>query len=1234
MLKEPATQSISLQSRALRRQRASREYDVYRAALEWDLTDPIVIESRDDLKSEARWRQHLSPFHHQVTNLITFCRRLPVTLLADDVGLGKTISAGLIVTELMSRSRVAKILIVCPKLLGPQWREELSSKFDLPSEIATGSDLVDADPGEEGAIITTYQSARVHLGSIPEDRYDMLILDEAHKLRNLYGVPDPPQVAKTFRKALEARRFRFVLMLTATPIHNRLWDIYSLVDLLTVARGHKNPFGSEGAFARKFIEDNREQARHLKPESRDEFRSIVYSYMSRVRRGDAKLHFPERVVHMHKVAPTAAELEIIKTIAKPIEKLNRLAQISILQALISSPEALSAQLRNMANKGTVPPELASTIAQIVKSMPPSAKLTGLAALIVQLKSENPDRWRLVIFTGRLETQTTIQLFLEATGLRVGIINGASGTRNAETLAAFRQNPPKIHIIVSTEAGSEGINLQVANMLVNYDLPWNPMIVEQRIGRIQRLASEHQNIAVFNVMLRGTFEEYIVGRLMEKLQMATHAIGDVESLLQASGLDGDGEEKSSFEEMIRALIMEALKGKDVEREVKLREESIEQAKRTLETEEAHINQMLGGMDDTSLAQPRCPDLPPTMHSMTEQELTLAALALSGKSVTEDGALYKVESKDTRDYIRFNPKEDPAAMRSTYYGYGSPAFTRLVERLVADSIHDVQDSDKNVAAVASALARDWVKSFGGLVKEVKAKRIQRCFAGTATVRVRSTVAHDSYERLVDVACVGDVHQREFGPEGLAPLSATIENPEFLGIQRSALAESAALDPAIEEFSRFYLERRAIEMQAAGEDDRKRQRLEEEFTPRRETTLVTLQGNVYRKLKIRATYSLGSDATLYSSVITVVPSRYKIFESPALETCAATGSTVPSECLASCDITRDRVLRHLLRQSEVSERWARPEHLVRCSLSGKSVLRDEVSESSVTGRCTLTSLLQTSGISGKLAESEHMAICEFTGTRALKSELAMSQLSAKPFRADQQLASSVSGVTGHVSEFVTCSETRVPLAMREAEQCEVTQQYVRRGVLEKCSVTGKSVLPSELERCVVSGQRALKRSLVASSISGARMIEATAVASAVGHFCLPAEAKACAWSSTMTHPEDLRECQLTGLAVHFRYFRASPIAALQPLAELLDGFNRSADVADQWTDIAKAFPAAFAKGSIESALVSPNRTKLALCFSVRRMLGLRAHQVGCVYDLVTSKVVGRLSEGRRAGASWHQG
>ena len=513
--------SSEFQTKILRRNVLPDEYKLYRAALEWDLTDPIVIETRKDLKSEKRWQNQLQPYHHQVTNLITFCRRLPVTLLADDVGLGKTISAGLVASELIARARISKILIVCPKLLGPQWRDELKTKFDIPAEIAIGRKLIKAEPEDLGAVITTYASARLHLDKIPDDRFQMLVLDEAHKLRNLYGVDPPPQVALRFKEALEKRRFRYVLMLTATPIQNRLWDLYSLVDLLTVARGHQNPFGSEGMFARKFIADHRGTARQLKAVSREEFRSIVYGYMSRVRRGDAKLYFPDRVVHLHRVEPTAPELELIRVIAKPIQKLNRLAQIGILQALTSSPHALMAQLTNMARNGTVPQDLAAVVCSIVGGMKTNAKLRGLGALIDQLTRKNPEGWRMVVFTGRLETQTTIQTFLEERGLKVGIINGSSGQRNQDTIKQFWKNPPDCHVIVSTEAGSEGVNLQVANVLVNYDLPWNPMTVEQRIGRIQRLASEHASVSILNIILRGTFEEYIVGRLMEKFH---HALG--------------------------------------------------------------------------------------------------------------------------------------------------------------------------------------------------------------------------------------------------------------------------------------------------------------------------------------------------------------------------------------------------------------------------------------------------------------------------------------------------------------------------------------------------------------------------------------------------------------------------------------------------------------------------------------------------------------------------------------
>ena len=118
-----------------------------------------------------------------------------------------------------------------------------------------------------------------------------------------------------------------------------------------------------------------------------------------------------------------------------------------------------------------------------------------------------------------------------------------------------------------------------------------MIVEQRIGRIQRLASEHASVCIFNIILRGTFEEYIVGRLMEKLQMASHAIGDIEALLEASGMDDQGEDSLAFEELIRQLVLASLAGKNVEETTRLAEESIAAAKIELESQEKNIDTCL-------------------------------------------------------------------------------------------------------------------------------------------------------------------------------------------------------------------------------------------------------------------------------------------------------------------------------------------------------------------------------------------------------------------------------------------------------------------------------------------------------------------------------------------------------------------------------------------------------------------------------------------------------------------
>lgn len=1223
-------------TKILRRQRSPTEYHVYRAALEWDLADPIVIESAEDFKSTPLWQDKLTPFHHQVTNLITFCRRVPVTLLADDVGLGKTISAGLIISELVSRSRLSKILIVCPKLLGPQWQAELLVKFGIKSEVVTGKKLIDAEPEDVGAVITTYNSARLYLEKIPEDRFQMLILDEAHKLRNLYGVEKPPQVAKRFRQALEERRFNFVLMLTATPIQNRLWDLYSLVDLLTVARGHQNPFGSEGNFARRFIADDKDKARQLKQEAREEFRSIVYGYMSRVRRGDAKLYFPDRCIERHNVQPMPAELELIQVIKEPLKKLNRLAQISILFALTSSPDALAKQLENMARNGTVPSDLARAVRALVSAMPLSAKLRGLEQLIQHLKKQNPDSWRLVVFTGRQETQTTIQNFLEGHGLKVGIINGNSGPRNQETIERFRKNPPDYRVIVSTEAGSEGVNLQVANVLVNYDLPWNPMIVEQRIGRVQRLASAHAHVVIYNVTLKGTFEEFIVGRLMEKLQMASHAIGDIESLLQGSDI-GEGEDDAAegFEQRILNLVLAALEGKDTKKATELELESIEGAKKELEREAENINSLLGSMDGhVGYVGPRGPHLPATIRSMSAQDFALAAFKELGASVLPNPPdLFVVKDGAGQEYIRFQDNST-ANVKSTHYSPGSAAFQRLVSKMIATGVHNVKDLDENARKQGEQCARSWVQSFDANLSSIEATQAARLFSGKALVRVRATVAHDSYERLVDVECVAEDHRRADGRALLEPLGPSIDKLESIGVDLEKISDAAALDEHISEFSRFYLERREQEIAAAGKDERKRKKLSDDFTPRCEMTLVGLEGEVHREMTVRVRYAFQSEAN-YESEISIIPSRGELKHTPAMEPCSISGRKVPRECLDQCQITGAKVLRHLLAKSELSERLALPELMTTCSLTNKRVLPDETETSDISGRAVAKGVLKKSGISGKRAEPEYFARCEFTGVEALQSEIATSEVSGRRYRADEQIRSVVSGKTGHKQEFVLCQHTHKPIAMSEAERCEVTGKQVSPGILETCEITNQRVLPSERDQCAVTGKRALRRLLVTSSVSRVPVLRDIAVRSLRGLYCCPAEARECAWTGRKSHPDDLRVCDLTGLQIYSEFMSSAAPFRLQPLENLLSGANRSAEESQRWIDIAPKFAAVLngAKCSVESAILSPDKKFLAVCAEVRTMLGLRARKAGALYSLRDNTVVGRIVTGKRDAQGWHQ-
>lgn len=1218
----------SFQFKAFSKAENENVYRLYKAALEWNLVDPIVIESQDDFKSKPEWHKILEPYHHQVNNLITFCRRLPVTLLADDVGLGKTISAGLVMSELISRNRISKILVVCPKILIPQWGEELKTKFGINHIEAEGSKILNVElPGDKGAKITTYQTAMKSLDKFAEDGYQMLVLDEAHKLRNLYGTSKSPQVALCFQKALQERMFKYVLMLTATPIHNRLWDVYSLIDLLAIARGHENPFGGEGTFARNYILDRRDQARQLVPEKRDEFRNIVYKYMYRTRRAEVKLYFPDRKIQLHKVEPTVGEKELIEAIAEPIQDMNPLVQVNLLQALVSSPEAFYTQLKTMGRNGTADRGLVEKVGNIMKTMSSSAKLEGLKTLIEQLKKEQGEKWRMVIFTERLETQTTIEIFLENLGISCGIINGSTTSKNQDTLEKFKNKIPKINVIISTRAGSEGMNLQVSNVLVNYDLPWNPMIVEQRIGRIQRLASEHKNVVIFNMILHGTFEEYIVGRLMEKLQMVSSAIGDIEALLEAVDIDED----KGFEEKIRKLVIDSLAGRDVEEATRQIDKNIKEAKKLLDTEEDNMNVMLGSSNETVDTGPRCPKLPSIERSIGIKEFTLTALSMFNANMEEEeNDRYLIRLNGKYEKISFRENEDNE--RYVVCRSGVPFFERMVTNLVNNPLHLVNDVDINdINSTSREIANNWTYNFDGEFISSEISRFQMCFSGKAVLRVNITVAHDSYERLLEVNCTSsseisnDISLSE-------SMGKYLKNPEILGLSVDYLSNKVLNDEAVFEFCRFYQERLAEELKSVGNDIVKRKKIEDDFTPHIEIVLVGLEGEVYRNVETKVSYKIDNDY-VYSNFLLVTPKSSQVISAPEIKKCKETGIMAPIDCFDICDVSKKHVLKHLLNKSEVSGKVAMEKYFTVCTLTEKNILKDEAQTSGITGKIVASKFLKTSAITGKSGEPEFFDKCQFTNVDVLKEELSSSQISGKKYRNDQEKISSVSGKRGHKQEFIICSEKGVPILPNEAEKCEVTGKMVSPGILQKCEASNKRVIPSELLKSSVSGKRALKKYFVNSSLSNALILEDEAIRSNDGLFCTPTESKGCSWSDEKYHPNDLIIDSLSGLPIHFRFIEKDRNNSFGMLISLLDG-NKIKDEENVLDDkVVNKIYSLINNSScvIDSFEYSSNHRNIAICVKVKNLFGLKIRYYGLIFSIIKNNILGSIAIGKRNKNIW---
>ena len=1119
-----------------------RAFALHRAACEWQIDRPILIRGEEDILS--REQIAVTPYAHQVKNLLTFCRLAPVALLADDVGLGKTISAGLILAELVLRKKVRKALVICPRILVAQWERELTEKFRLPVVTATGKQIREVAGVDRGVIVTTYETVRDHLEAIGDAGIQMLILDEAHRLRRLHGSDDPPLLATRIRLALEQRRFKFVLLLTATPIQNRLWDLYSLIDCLTVAKGHRHPLGTTDEFAKKYIKGPRQKALEVYPHRLREFRGHVRRYIARTRRDEAGLLFPQREVKLHPVKASRHELALGRMLGRHLEELDNLSQISLAQALMSSPHALRAQLANMVSGAPHLGECLKAVEQFVADGRLSAKMIGLGAIIDELQKARPDDFRLVVFTLRKETQEAIGSYLKARNISHGFIRGGGGRANQEAIDRFTKKPPEVHVIVSTEAGAEGVNLQAANVLVNYDLPWNPMVLEQRIGRVQRLGSEHALVTILNLVVAKSVEERVVARLAEKLQMIGDAVGEIDAILESPGASKGDDLGESFEDMIRKLVVKSLQGKSTEEAVRREEASIDEAKLLFSKNQKVIDEQLAGLDELHTSGPATPDLPVREPSMKLEEFVLAALAEEGAVVTkfDDGILSVVPQDGQRFRAMIGVAPDGGAPRDvTIYAPGEPAFELLVERWANQHgalVHDLRGAPDEVLR---AIAERWCAQMSGVVlRDVRRIEAREVFQGEADCRAQAVVAHDEYETIVSVDLRPEGHDKI--PDEHSPSTRTTEHAQVSSLFEGAaqIIEAAVENDAdIREFCRFYGERRAEELRRTQQRSEAARVVEEAFTPVLHASVVGVRGHRYEIVRLHLAIEL--DAAPYETEIEVIPPTSQVISGPAMDTCEKSGRHVPATWLEACCESKKRVLRHLLEPSERSGKLALPEHLERSAITGQRLLVSEMERSDVSGVLADPELLVASEMSRKKGLPSEMATCDFTGAKVLVNELVKSQVSGRMLRKDQQVVSAVSNVLGHRSEFVTCEVTQAPVLEAERVRSEVSGRWVRKDRIVRsekpphrtgaategatCAATGKVLLCDEVAISDASGKKVDATLLVKSEASDQRALEGELVT--------------CALSGKRVLPQELKVCAVTG-------WRALPSLMVKSAAE----------------------------------------------------------------------------------------
>lgn len=503
-----------------------------------------VAQSHQELKAVEQIQDRVKLLDHQLDAAHTALFRMNGgALFADEVGLGKTIEVGMVLKEMDFRNTHDSFLILTPAQLANQWKREMNEKFGL--DFVSNYDEEFLNFLEHDQIVASIDTAKS--GKSREDvlsrNWDAVVLDEAHYVRN-------EDTAR--HELLEELNYDYAFFASATPLQNDITDLYNIVELI-----RPGLLGSYEEFERRYIAEDGDRIKNS-----EELQRKLNQVMIRNRRSETDIDFTEREIDTRTISPSEKELELYKEVTDFVKSSystqggRHLVLMTLQKEVVSSPSALLGTVEKRLRKDDLGSKERDKLVEIEKlatSIDKTTKQERLKDIIENLK-ENMDEVRAIVFTEFRNTQREIVEAVKKLNLPVHTVNGDYGSKEKDLITEeFREEGG---ILVTTDAISEGRNIQFCNVMVNYDLPWNPMKVEQRIGRIDRIGQE-RDVYAFNLALEDTIEEYVLNKLYSKINLFQQTVGDLKEILSSM------ETEDEFETEVFNRLVDAEDKKDLE-----------------------------------------------------------------------------------------------------------------------------------------------------------------------------------------------------------------------------------------------------------------------------------------------------------------------------------------------------------------------------------------------------------------------------------------------------------------------------------------------------------------------------------------------------------------------------------------------------------------------------------------------------------------------------------------------